>query len=598
MNRESKTLSFKIETKDATADDTGQEFGHLVCYGAVFNNTDDVNDRIIPGAFKRTVRAAKERAVAREKRYVLPMLWNHKDTEIIGGWSSVTEDDFGLKCEGDINLATQRGREYWALAKAGMADQFSILYETMPGGSKYNKSGVRELTELRLFSIDPVTFAANDATELLSIKSLESKSATVVGNTSGPLGERDEAWDGSKAEKEIWDAAYDEESDKINVSLAKKYFMVCDDSDPQKKGSYSYPFWYVGSSPHICVGAVKTIAAAIQGARGASAPEALKGKIETLYARINKKFPDDPELTPPWKDGEKGATMNRRHKANQPRQRKTFEEHYQEEQCEDLLADWADVILCAFTSAVYDAVQIGDTIESDVKDALTAFGGAVMKWVGMAQEYDLSGYLTDDDGDIYNPEGLMQYGSESSPRYGNYGYMSRQAPMSRKAMLESDATTGGFTSEHVNKLKKAATTAMKKADDHASALHDMANGVVSLLGASKSMKAGAQFSQANASALQDHADGLHDMADGIQKSLSRQMKAIHTVADDLATILQGSEAAYGTDPGTPDDGQQENKSAPSKGTRATQAPSSRSDTVTEDEITAAITSLHSLVPVK
>jgi HK97 family phage prohead protease len=265
MSRENKTFQVKIETKGVSTNDVGQEFGHLECYAAVFNVIDQGNDQILPGAFKRTIQNAKNRAASRQKKYLIPILWQHNPDEVIGGWHTLSEDSYGLKCIGDINLATQRGREYWELAKADMSDSFSIVYDVPSGGSSYNKSGVRELSELRLFSCDPVTFPMCEETMLVNVKSMQTK--TIVGNTSGPIGPRDEAWDGSKAEGQIWDAAYDEDSGKINTTLAKKYFMV-QDGDGTKKGDYSLPFWYVGDSPHICVGAVKAIAAWVQGARG------------------------------------------------------------------------------------------------------------------------------------------------------------------------------------------------------------------------------------------------------------------------------------------------------------------------------------------
>ena len=238
------------------------------------------------------------------------MLWQHDPNELMGGWYDLKEDRYGLLCKGDIALGTQRGREYYELAKAGMADQFSIVYDVPTGGAKYDKSGVRDLTELRLFSVDPVTFAMNEDTLLVGVKSMEYK--TVVGNTSGPIGPRDESWDGARAKREIW-AAAEKEDGSINTSLAKKYFMNVE-GDPQKKGSYGYPFWFVGSSPHICVGAVKAIAGAIGGARGAEAPSGLKAKVATLYKRINSKFPDDPQLTPPWEDDGKARTNNMQRK--------------------------------------------------------------------------------------------------------------------------------------------------------------------------------------------------------------------------------------------------------------------------------------------
>lgn len=611
MSRETKTLSFQVKDLGIMKDASGQEFGQIEAYGAMFNNVDDGGDRILPGAFKRTLKSAKDRATSRQKKYLAPMLWQHDTHEVIGGWYELSETDTGLLGKGDISLATQRGREYYALAKAGMSDEFSIIYDIPSGGAHYDKSGVRDLTEMRLFSIDPVTFAMNDATFVVNVKGNKasgndggSSVATVIGNTKGPIGPRDEAWDGGKAEGQIWAAAYDDDSGKIDEPLAKKYFMLLD-GDPQNKTSYSYPFWYVGSDPHISVGAVKAIAGALSGSRGADAPDGLKPKVETLYKRINAKYPDDPQLVPPWAGDDAKGKRGRM-------QRKTFDDHYQEAQCEDLLRDWHDVVLCAFTSAVYDAFAIGDEPEADINDALNALKGAVTDWVDEAVKYGLSDYL-DAQSDTY--DGGASYAMENgSNRYGYYGWMSRQTPLhksSGKAMTASDATTGGFTADHVDRLKGAADKAMKAVDKHVSALTDAAESVKALIGkgASSGEKAGRAFSAANAQALSDHADALTDAANSHQKAMSRQMKAINSVADDLATVLQGSESAYGTDPGDAGD-HQEGKSnrndrndsvrTPSHHllTRAPHTPPSQrksaDDTVSEDDVAGALAKLRKL----
>lgn len=605
MSTETKTLHFAVKDLGSTKDADGQEFGHIEALGAVFNNVDDDRDRITPGAFKRTIKNSKDRATARQKKYLAPMLWQHDTHEIIGGWYELAETDDGLLGKGDISLATQRGREYYALAKAGMTDQFSIIYDIPSGGAKYTKDGVRELSELRLFSIDPVTFAANDATSLVNVKSAGGDGVTVCGNTKGSIGPRDEAWDGGKAEGQIWAAAYDEDSGDVKKAVASKYFMVRS-GDGTKKGDYSYPFWYVGSSPHICVGAVKAIAGAIQGSRGASAPEGLKSKVETLYRRINAKYPDDPQLTPPWQDdGEKGRHSMPSDKAARQRQQKTYQEHYTEQQCKDLLRDWQDVVLCAFTSAVYDAFQIGDEPEADVNDAIDALKTAVAEWVAEAVKYGLSDYIGDESYD--GVEYRMQNGSTSS--YG-YSYMGRRTPLHQKAMTAGDATTGGFTAEHVDKIKGATDDARNAVDKHVKAMHDAAASVKTLInapgavaagndgksdGKSAEVKGGRAFSAANEKALRDHAANLDSSADTLDKAMQRHLGTVSTVADDLATVLQGAEPAYGTDPGTPASGAEgKEKRAPSHLTRAPHTAPSREDTPSEEDVSRALTELKKL----
>ena len=56
-------------------------------YGAVFGNIDWYNDVILPGAFTASI--AKWRA----KNKMPPVLWNHNDSEPIGVYTNIYEDE-------------------------------------------------------------------------------------------------------------------------------------------------------------------------------------------------------------------------------------------------------------------------------------------------------------------------------------------------------------------------------------------------------------------------------------------------------------------------------------------------------------------------
>ena len=180
--RQTKKLTFKVEAKGISTNEQGQEVGKIEAYGAIYNNVDEGNDRILPGAFARTVKNSKSRAQSRDNPYIFKMLWNHNQDELIGGWYDIDPNDpKGLHCWGDVLLSTQRGREYYDLALAKMADEFSIIYDVIRGekdnpGARYDEKGVRELMQLRLFTIDPVVLAMNDETYTIAVKSSEGKS--------------------------------------------------------------------------------------------------------------------------------------------------------------------------------------------------------------------------------------------------------------------------------------------------------------------------------------------------------------------------------------------------------------------------------------
>jgi HK97 family phage prohead protease len=148
--------------------------GSIIAYASTFGNVDQQNDRVIKGAFKKSI----QDALARGKAFLWPMLYQHSADLPIGGWHSASEDDKGLRVKGQINLDIQLGREVYSNIKAGILDQFSIGYDVPKGGYNYTKDGVRELSALSLWEISPVVFAADPEALLVGVKNMR-------GNTMG-----------------------------------------------------------------------------------------------------------------------------------------------------------------------------------------------------------------------------------------------------------------------------------------------------------------------------------------------------------------------------------------------------------------------------
>lgn len=107
-----------IELKFASADgatDTGEMI--FSGYGAVFGNVDDGGDLIVKGAFKDTLREIKKTGQWPDM-LMLHGGWGMgvADMTPIGVWTSMEEDDFGLKVEGKL-ADTPRGIEAYKLMK-------------------------------------------------------------------------------------------------------------------------------------------------------------------------------------------------------------------------------------------------------------------------------------------------------------------------------------------------------------------------------------------------------------------------------------------------------------------------------------------------
>jgi HK97 family phage prohead protease len=163
--RETKTFSFDItETKEVQID--GQNYGVVRGYASTYGNVDRGSDRVIRGAFKKSL----ERY--RKTNRPIKMYYQHDNKEIIGGFpvDKIMDDESGLYVEGQINLDVQRGREAYALAKQGVIQDFSIGYSV----SDYDiKSGVRQLKELELWEISMVGEPMNPEARILAVKSDE-----------------------------------------------------------------------------------------------------------------------------------------------------------------------------------------------------------------------------------------------------------------------------------------------------------------------------------------------------------------------------------------------------------------------------------------
>lgn len=94
--------------------------GEIAGYASVFGGTDAFGDRIAPGAFSRSL--AEHRAAGTRPL----MLWQHDATKPVGVWTSLAEDERGLKVVGRLTLDSTGGRDAYALLKDGAVGGLSI----------------------------------------------------------------------------------------------------------------------------------------------------------------------------------------------------------------------------------------------------------------------------------------------------------------------------------------------------------------------------------------------------------------------------------------------------------------------------------------
>jgi len=155
-----KTLDFPFELKALEKD------GTFSGYGSVFGNLDSYDEIVAPGAF------ADSLAEQKSKGRMPAMLWQHRSAEPLGVYTSVTEDQIGLKTEGQLALGTVRGAEAYTLLKMGALSGLSIGYQVRED-SFDRVTGINTLKKVDLWEVSLVTFPANDAARVQGVKSIE-----------------------------------------------------------------------------------------------------------------------------------------------------------------------------------------------------------------------------------------------------------------------------------------------------------------------------------------------------------------------------------------------------------------------------------------
>lgn len=145
--------------------DEVKDDGTFSGYASIFGNVDLGRDIVLPGAFTKSL--AKLKASGDP----LPLLWQHDETQPIGGYDELEEDERGLRVKGfllkdDIPLAAQAH----SLMKRRIVKGLSIGYYVLDD-SWNEKDRTRSLKELDLLEVSAVTFPMNTEALIDSVKS-------------------------------------------------------------------------------------------------------------------------------------------------------------------------------------------------------------------------------------------------------------------------------------------------------------------------------------------------------------------------------------------------------------------------------------------
>lgn len=158
-------LSVPLERQSLTDE------GVFTGYGSVFGVRTYNGQSFLPGCFTSHLNATKAQG------RMPALLWQHDDTQPIGVYSSMSEDDNGLLLEGQLALGTQRGREAYELLKMKALTGLSIGYEIVK--SKWDDANkTRLIQEANVFEVSLVTIPGNDAARVTSVQSAAERIAT------------------------------------------------------------------------------------------------------------------------------------------------------------------------------------------------------------------------------------------------------------------------------------------------------------------------------------------------------------------------------------------------------------------------------------
>jgi HK97 family phage prohead protease len=141
-----------------------KDSGEFEGYGSTFlGEPDAYGDIIAVGAYSESL------ATHKAKGTMPKLFWQHDSGQPIGKWIDASEDDHGLLLKGKLNMDVQRGREAYALLKAGDIDGLSIGYR-IKEYSVDTESQVWTLEKLDLIEVSVVSVGANENAVVSSVK--------------------------------------------------------------------------------------------------------------------------------------------------------------------------------------------------------------------------------------------------------------------------------------------------------------------------------------------------------------------------------------------------------------------------------------------
>lgn len=153
-----------IQFKAAEGSETAGEFVAVV---SVFDNVDLVGERVMKGAFEKSLKQYEESGRS------IPVVWSHQWSDpdyYIGAVREAKETSEGLEVRAEL-FDTATAKHLKTLMKEGVVTEFSFAYDIKKEGK--GADGVRELRELHILEVGPTLKGANPATRLINVRSAD-----------------------------------------------------------------------------------------------------------------------------------------------------------------------------------------------------------------------------------------------------------------------------------------------------------------------------------------------------------------------------------------------------------------------------------------
>ena len=137
----------------------------IIAYASIYNNYDMAGDKVLPGAFDKTVRENGPQGKDRIK-----LISQHNKAKPVGRITKMYSDQKGLIIEAIFGEHAD-GEDHYRMAKEGILTELSIGYQAL--NFEKNDEGGRDLKEIALWEVSLVTIALNDEAKVIEVKSVD-----------------------------------------------------------------------------------------------------------------------------------------------------------------------------------------------------------------------------------------------------------------------------------------------------------------------------------------------------------------------------------------------------------------------------------------